>query len=297
MSVAGAIAATSVTGGPSPTRVPTRGGPARGPERADDVGRSRRTIEPTTPGQIAPVVPGGALRTVLGLLSEDAGTHDPRERCKKIADRKKRLACLRDAERHNEEHAALKVMTRNLYIGADLTPVYGVTSPQELPAAAAVFAMVQATDFPAWAKALADEIADVGPHVVGLQEVNLFRSRTPADLAPRPNAATVEYDFLGTRLDELAARGRRHAAVATATNADAEAPAPRRSACRTSGSPTSTSSWRAPTCPRTSSRSPVPCRATSRPPSTSSTRPSAPCPSAAAGRPPTSRRGGGRCGW
>ena len=143
----------------------------------------------------------------------------------RIEDRKKRLACLRDAERHNEEHAALKVMTRNLYIGADLTPVYGVTSPQDLPrAVAAVFAMVQATDFPGRARALADEIVDVGPHLVGLQEVNLFRSQTPADLEPRPNAETVAYDFLGTLLDELAARGRRYAAVATVTNVDAEVP-------------------------------------------------------------------------
>src|SRR4051812_46334172 len=103
--------------------------------------------------------------------------------------------------------AGLKVLTRNLYLGADLAPLFNVRSVQELVAATTqVFATVQATNFPERAKILAKEIAELDPHVVGLQEVTLWRSQTPADFHSPPNAPTIEYDFLSTLLEELAAR-------------------------------------------------------------------------------------------
>ncbi|MET9852518.1 endonuclease/exonuclease/phosphatase family protein [Streptomyces sp. NPDC006450] len=114
-------------------------------------------------------------------------------------------------------------MTRNLYLGADLAPVLAATSPQGLVAAAtAVWANVQATNFPERAEALADEIAASDPHVVGVQEAVLWRSQTPAG----PGSAThVEYDFLQILLDELSARGKHYAAVAAITvGSDFEAP-------------------------------------------------------------------------
>ncbi|MER5758030.1 endonuclease/exonuclease/phosphatase family protein [Streptomyces sp. NPDC002082] len=118
---------------------------------------------------------------------------------------------------------ALRVMTRNLYLGADLAPVLAATSPQGLVAAVtAVWANVQATDFPERAEALADEIAESDPHLVGVQEAVLWRSQTPAG----PGSAThVEYDFLQILLDELSARGKHYAAVASVTvGSDFEAP-------------------------------------------------------------------------
>ncbi|MFD0266970.1 endonuclease/exonuclease/phosphatase family protein [Streptomyces sp. NPDC127106] len=114
-------------------------------------------------------------------------------------------------------------MTRNLYLGADLAPVLAATSPQGLVAAVtAAYANVQATNFPERAEALADEIADGDPHLVGVQEAVLWRSQTPAG----PGSAThVEYDFLKILLDELTARGKHYAAVATVTvGSDFEAP-------------------------------------------------------------------------
>lgn len=119
--------------------------------------------------------------------------------------------------------APVRVMTRNLYLGADLAPVLAAGSPQALVAAVtAVYANVQATNFPERAEALADEIADSDPHLVGLQEAVLWRSQTPAG----PGSAThVEYDFLQILLDKLAARGRHYAVVATVTvGSDFEAP-------------------------------------------------------------------------
>lgn len=119
--------------------------------------------------------------------------------------------------------APLRVMTRNLYLGADLTPVLAATSPQALVAAVtAVYANVQATDFPQRAEVLADEIAQSDPHLVGLQEAVLWRSQSPAG----PGSAThIEYDFLQILLDKLSTRGKHYAAVATVTvGGDFEAP-------------------------------------------------------------------------
>jgi endonuclease/exonuclease/phosphatase family metal-dependent hydrolase len=69
---------------------------------------------------------------------------------------------------------------------------------------------------------LADEIAAISPHLVGMQEVTLWRSQTPADF--KLNATHREYDFLTILLKELAARGQAYDVVAEVENTDAEAP-------------------------------------------------------------------------
>ncbi|QES46654.1 endonuclease [Streptomyces venezuelae] len=120
-----------------------------------------------------------------------------------------------------EPPAALKVLTRNLYLGADLSPILAATDgPSLVAAVTAVFAQVQATDFPERAKTLAEEIADTDPHLVGLQEVELWRSQRPGTTS----ATHVEYDFLRILLRELAARGKHYAPVATVINGDHVAP-------------------------------------------------------------------------
>jgi endonuclease/exonuclease/phosphatase family metal-dependent hydrolase len=124
----------------------------------------------------------------------------------------------------------LTVMTRNLYLGTGLTNTVGVGSLGQLVAAVTQdWANVLATDFPTRAGALADEIADAHPDVVGLQEVTLWRDQTPSDIVSptpvlAPNATNVVLDFLAILQGELAARGLPYTAVSTSTNADAEAP-------------------------------------------------------------------------
>jgi hypothetical protein len=73
-------------------------------------------------------------------------------------------------------------MTRNLYQGfSTLAPLLQAT-PLQLPVVAAgIFGEAVATDFPARAEKLADEIAFSQPHLVGLQEVSRFRRQIPAD--------------------------------------------------------------------------------------------------------------------
>lgn len=120
-----------------------------------------------------------------------------------------------------------KVMTRNLYLGADLTPALGALTctPQPNCALAAnlsVWNQVVATNFPERAKRLAKEIDDNDPYIIGLQEVALWRSG-PIDL--QKNATTVDYDFLQTLLSELSARGTKYKAAVVQQEADIESPA------------------------------------------------------------------------
>src|SRR5262245_40410122 len=64
------------------------------------------------------------------------------------------------------------VMTRNLYLGASLDAAVIADTPLEFVIAVATsYGTVQFTDFPARAEALADEIAESDPDLVGLQEV------------------------------------------------------------------------------------------------------------------------------
>jgi hypothetical protein len=118
------------------------------------------------------------------------------------------------------------VMTRNVYLGADLDLV--LASPaSEIPfVAAAVWAEVRATNYPERAGALAAEIAQANPHLVGLQEVALYRVQSPGDAAfgGSEPATVVAYDFLQILMDSLAARGLDYVVASVATNFDVEVP-------------------------------------------------------------------------
>ena len=119
----------------------------------------------------------------------------------------------------------LTVLTRNIYLGADLAPIIGVPSPQLIPIrTAAVWASVLATNFPERARAIADEIVRAQPDVIGLQEVSLWRTQFPGDAhLPNSVAATdTAFDFLQILLDELAARGQRYVVASVAQGVDAE---------------------------------------------------------------------------
>ena len=119
----------------------------------------------------------------------------------------------------------LTVMTRNLSFGTDLGPILAATNQFEfVTAVAAAYTRAQATDFPGRAKAWADEIDHARPDLVGLQEAVLWRTQTPADFSPTPNATTVQADLVGLLLAELRSRGLKYEVAIAQAGFDIEAP-------------------------------------------------------------------------
>jgi endonuclease/exonuclease/phosphatase family metal-dependent hydrolase len=123
----------------------------------------------------------------------------------------------------------VKVMTRNLYLGADLIPVVAARTVEEIPIqVAALWKKMLASDLPTRAKLLADEIVTAKPDLIGLQEAVIFYKQTPGDFsfsAPKVNADKVELDFVQLILTELTARGSEYVVAATSPNTDVELPA------------------------------------------------------------------------
>ncbi len=120
------------------------------------------------------------------------------------------------------------VMTRNVYVGADVNSVLGVTLGEIPVAVAQFFAHVQETNFAERARAMADEIESAGPDLVALQEVALFRIQSPGDYLDgerSPNAEEVAQDFLSMLMQELNVRELRYRVVNVVENADIELPA------------------------------------------------------------------------
>ncbi len=112
------------------------------------------------------------------------------------------------------------VMSRNLYIGADVDPVLTalVTGGDVLGALQNALAELQRTDFATRVQALADEIARARPQVVGLQEVYEL-DIVPAFLGLP--GGPIHLDFLGGLQAALAARGLTYAVAARNTLTDA----------------------------------------------------------------------------
>ncbi|HEV2064389.1 MAG TPA: endonuclease/exonuclease/phosphatase family protein [Thermoanaerobaculia bacterium] len=122
---------------------------------------------------------------------------------------------------------SVTVMTRNLYLGADVAPAVAAIAsgdPAAIVAAVSeVWGKVRFTDFPARAEGIAREIAAAQPDLIGLQEAEMWRSQTPADVV-FGNADHVEYDFVQILLQALEARGLHYAVVAEEHGFDIELP-------------------------------------------------------------------------
>lgn len=117
------------------------------------------------------------------------------------------------------------VMTRNLYLGTDLTPALQAQSqPAFFSAVANAYNEAQASNFAGRMNRVADEIAVTRPDLVGLQEAVQWRTQFPADFLPTPDAATDAGDFLPLLLNALAARGLDYVVASEATGYDLEAP-------------------------------------------------------------------------
>jgi endonuclease/exonuclease/phosphatase family metal-dependent hydrolase len=131
-------------------------------------------------------------------------------------------------ERDGRSSDTIKVMTQNLYIGADLLRVVNAGGLEDIPVAVAeTLQIIQQTNFPERAKAIAEEIKRLKPDVIGLQEVTLLRTQFPGDfLSGNPIAAEdVMYDYLDILLAALRKQGLHYQVAAIVQNADVEVPA------------------------------------------------------------------------
>lgn len=99
--------------------------------------------------------------------------------------------------------SGIVVMTQNAYLGADLGPLLSAPNPQSIPVLAAqAWQQILANDFPSRARALAALIEDSQPHLIGLQEVALFRIQSPSGPGQATAVALDYLDELQAALDE-----------------------------------------------------------------------------------------------
>lgn len=117
--------------------------------------------------------------------------------------------------------ADVTVMSRNLFLGADLIPLVGTKGEEFEHAAGNLLNTIKATDPDGRMKLVAGEIAKAKPDLVGLQEVTLWRTGPKNDPAPATN---VVVDYLATLKRELAARGAKYRVVADQRTLSLEGP-------------------------------------------------------------------------
>jgi endonuclease/exonuclease/phosphatase family metal-dependent hydrolase len=111
---------------------------------------------------------------------------------------------------------SIKVLTRNQYLGADLTPVVLARTEEQFRAAAEdALNQIAENYFPLRARRLATEIALTEPDVIGLQEVFNFTVNGS-------NIGPPFVDHLAETLDALAAKGQSYDAVAKVEHLDIE---------------------------------------------------------------------------
>lgn len=122
----------------------------------------------------------------------------------------------RDVQRR--QGSLVTVMTQNLYLGAELAPIFIAKSQAEMVAAAsAAWRLVQASEIEERAGRIAEVIAVEAPDLVALQEAAQWSLGSPF-------AMTVKYDFLSSILQALHALGMFYVPIAISHNLDRTAP-------------------------------------------------------------------------
>ena len=122
--------------------------------------------------------------------------------------------------------ADVTVMTRNLYLGADIIKLATAPNRDEFEKqAAALFRTVQQTDFSSRAALIADEVKRTKPDVIGMQEVALWRKGADGvkDGSATP-ATEVVYDWLVDLNRELKERKLKYRVARTQDEFDFEGP-------------------------------------------------------------------------
>lgn len=135
------------------------------------------------------------------------------------------LAAPAAAEAAPRKAPKVSVMTRNVYLGADIARPIGSKTKEEFEQKnQIVWDTVVRTNFPARAKLLSKEIKATKPDFIGLQEVALWRKGPKDDPAP---AKAVAYDFLTLLRKEIRRRGLKYRIGSVQQEANVEGPTER----------------------------------------------------------------------
>jgi endonuclease/exonuclease/phosphatase family metal-dependent hydrolase len=114
----------------------------------------------------------------------------------------------------------IRVMTRNLYIGAEIQSIAAASTPEAFyEGVQSALEQVAANDFTERAEALAAEIVEKNPHLVGLQEVYNFT-------IDGSNGPLPFHDYLTILTDMLAVQGAEYHVAAVVKNLDITIPMP-----------------------------------------------------------------------
>jgi endonuclease/exonuclease/phosphatase family metal-dependent hydrolase len=129
---------------------------------------------------------------------------------------------------NGEKGEKVTVMTRNLFLGADLGPAINAGSiPEAIDGAGVIYNEVVSTNFNERAVPLGREIKRAKPDLVGLQEVAHWKTQTPSDGGGPPitggsPATQTSYDFLELLMDRV---GPKYRVVGVQNEFAAELPA------------------------------------------------------------------------
>jgi Endonuclease/Exonuclease/phosphatase family len=146
------------------------------------------------------------------------------------------LPAVADAKKKGKGGPKITVMTRNLFLGADLAPAINASSiPQAIDGAGTIWNEFKSTKFPERAAPLAREIKRSKADLVGLQEVALWKKQVPSDggappISPLPGAmpaTQVEQDFLALLKAQLKKVGAKYRVVVVQDEFKGELPVDR----------------------------------------------------------------------
>jgi endonuclease/exonuclease/phosphatase family metal-dependent hydrolase len=127
------------------------------------------------------------------------------------------LAGPAEAAKRKKRGVVVKTMTRNVFLGSSLAAGLGADNLDDLcDGAGQILREVDATRPPVRMRAIAAEILNKKPDLVGLQEAVAYYTQSPADGGPLQGgttATTVKYDFLQLILNRLNKGKRRYKLV------------------------------------------------------------------------------------
>lgn len=153
--------------------------------------------------------------------------------CQKKKGKAKKACIAAKTKELNRTKGDVGVMTRNLYLGADLGPAIRSNSLDSFfRANGQILRDVDLNNFPVRAKGLAAEIKAKSPDVVGLQEVALWRLGEPGVIRIKPGSPpesfttkAVMYDFLDLLMNQLNKGQKRYEVVKETIEFDFQGPA------------------------------------------------------------------------